>query len=85
MFYYGENSRKPRGEWRPEVHDSDGLVIHDEATGEWLWRPLVKPEKLRLSYHDVERLAGFGLMQRDQHFRSYEDSEARYESRPSAW
>lgn len=85
MFYYGENSRKPRGQWRPEVHDSDGLLIHDKATGEWLWRPLVNPEKLSLSYHNVERLAGFGLMQRDQHFKSYEDSEAFYESRPSAW
>lgn len=85
MFYYGENSVKPQGQWRPEVHDSDGLVIHDRATGEWLWRPLDNPEKLRLSYHSVERLAGFGLMQRDQHFKSYEDNEARYESRPSAW
>ncbi|WP_138441594.1 glucan biosynthesis protein G [Marinobacter alexandrii] len=85
MFYYGENSLKPRGQWRPEVHDSDGLVIHDQATGEWLWRPLVNPEKLRLSYHTVERLAGFGLMQRDQQFNSYEDNEARYENRPSGW
>ncbi|HTN34115.1 MAG TPA: glucan biosynthesis protein G [Marinobacter sp.] len=85
MFYYGENSLKPLGEWRPEVHDSDGLLIHDGATGEWLWRPLENPKKLRLSYHQVQNLQGFGLMQRDQSFQSYEDNKLRYERRPSTW
>ncbi len=85
MFFYAENAAKPMGQWRPEVHDSDGLLIHDRGSGEWLWRPLVNPGKLQLSYHQVAELGGFGLMQRDRVFQSYEDPEARYDRRPSAW
>ncbi|MDK9557649.1 glucan biosynthesis protein G [Marinobacter sp. M216] len=85
MFFYGENSLKPLGQWRPEVHDSDGLLVHDVETGEWLWRPLLNPKKLRMSYHQVGDLEGFGLMQRDQQFESYEDVGYRYDVRPSAW
>lgn len=85
MFYYGENTDRPDGEWRPQVHDSDGLLIHDQGAGEWLWRPLVNPSRLRLSYLQVNRLVGFGLMQRDTDFHQFEDTEARYDQRPSAW
>ncbi len=85
MFFYAENSARPMGQWRPEVHDSDGLLIHDRASKEWVWRPLVNPRKLQLSYHQVAHLGGFGLMQRDRLFHSYEDPEARYDRRPSAW
>jgi glucans biosynthesis protein len=85
MFFYGENSLRPFGEWRPEVHDSDGLLVHDGGTGEWLWRPLENPKKLKLSFHQVQKLQGFGLIQRDQSFRSYEDNKLKYEKRPSAW
>ncbi|KMQ74647.1 glucan biosynthesis protein G [Marinobacter subterrani] len=85
MFYYGDNTIRPRGEWRPQVHDSDGLLVHDGASGEWLWRPLLNPSQLQLSFHQVKQLAGFGLVQRDQKFHQFEDSEARYDLRPSAW
>jgi glucans biosynthesis protein len=33
----------------------------------------------------MRELRGFGLMQRDRNFYDYEDAEARYELRPSAW
>lgn len=85
MFYYGENTIRPVGEWRPQVHDSDGLLVHDGASGEWLWRPLINPSKLRMSYLQTDNVRGFGLLQRDTDFASYEDSEARYDNRPSAW
>lgn len=85
MFYYGENTQRPAGEWRPQVHDSDGLLIHDLANDEWLWRPLLNPSRLNLSYMQVSRLGGFGLIQRDNRFHQFEDAEARYEQRPSAW
>ncbi|OWL90900.1 glucan biosynthesis protein [Halopseudomonas aestusnigri] len=85
MFYYGENSIRPRGEWRPEVHDSDGLLIHDGGTGEWFWRPLRNPSTLRMDYFSVQNLRGFGLLQRDTDFRSYQDPEAIYDGRPSSW
>lgn len=85
MFYYGENTLKPHGEWRPEVHDSDGLLIHDGASDEWLWRPLLNPASLTTDYFATDNVRGFGLMQRDVSFTQYMDKEARYDTRPSAW
>jgi len=85
MFFYGENTARPAGEWRPEVHDSDGLLLQDKASGEWLWRPLLNPVNLEMDWFATEDIAGFGLLQRDAEFASYHDLGARYERRPSAW
>lgn len=83
MFLFGEN--QPRAtDFRPEVHDSDGLMMVTD-TGEWLWRPLQNPKALSVSSFAMRQPRGFGLMQRDRRFASYEDIEARYEHRPSAW
>lgn len=85
MFFYGENSLpSSRMDWRPEVHDSDGLLVH-LAGGEWLWRPLQNLRVLQLSSFEAPDVQGFGLMQRDRDFHSYEDLEARYEQRPCLW
>lgn len=85
MFYYGENTARPAGEWRSEVHDSDGLLVNDGASGEWLWRPLLNPVNLEMDWFKADQLAGFGLLQRDAAFANYHDLGARYERRPSAW
>lgn len=83
MFQHGEN--QPRvDDFRPEVHDSDGLAIAT-GTGEWLWRPLQNPARPLVTSFVLRSPKGFGLMQRDRAFTSYEDTEARYERRPSAW
>ncbi|APZ44535.1 glucan biosynthesis protein G [Acidihalobacter ferrooxydans] len=84
MFFYGANTPRPAGEWRPQVHDSDGLLIHN-GTGEWLWRPLINPRALKLDYFDTNNVRGFGLLQRVTAFGQYEDAYALYQSRPSAW
>lgn len=83
MFFFGENQPQP-GDFRPEVHDSDGLMMAT-AEGEWLWRPLQNPASPLVTSFAMKGLKGFGLMQRDRAFGSYEDTEARYELRPSAW
>lgn len=83
MFLSGEN-QPLAGHFRPEVHDSDGLSIQG-ADGEWLWRPLLNPAQPLTNSFSLRGLKGFGLMQRDRSFSSYEDPEARYELRPSAW
>ena len=83
MFFFGENQPRP-GDFRPEVHDSDGLMMAT-GDGEWLWRPLQNPASPLVSSFSMNSLKGFGLMQRDRTFKSYEDTEARYELRPSAW
>jgi glucans biosynthesis protein len=83
MFFSGENQPQP-GDFRPEVHDSDGLMV-ESGTGEWLWRPLSNPKRILTTSFAMPSLKGFGLMQRDRSYGSYEDDEARYELRPSAW
>jgi periplasmic glucans biosynthesis protein len=83
MFLHGENA--PRAEdWRPEVHDSDGLLLHD-GTGEWLWRPLRNPRAACVSAFRAASPRGFGLLQRDRAFDHYQDVEAAYHARPGAW
>ena len=84
MFLYGENTPRPLGQWRPEVHDSDGLMIHG-GTGEWLWRPLNNPRAAEKYSFTVDNVQGFGLLQRDRRFDAYEDSDASRERLPSAW
>ena len=84
MFYYGANTPRPVDQWRPAVHDSQGLLIHS-GTGEWLWRPLINPLSLQMDYVSTNSPQGFGLMQRTTRFNAYEDDGARYDNRPSAW
>jgi glucans biosynthesis protein len=83
MFAFGEN-QPGRDDYRPEVHDSDGLSIQS-ADGEWIWRPLVNPRRLLVTSFSTTNPRGFGLMQRDRTPSSYEDPEALYERRPSTW
>jgi periplasmic glucans biosynthesis protein len=84
MFFFGENQRPPYDDYRPEVHDSDGLQVRT-GSGEWIWRPLVNPKRLLVTSFATTDPAGFGLMQRDRDFQHYEDTEVRHELRPSAW
>ncbi len=85
MFFYGENSGfKGDGDFRPEVHDSDGLLVSSRS-GEWIWHPLVNPQRLLINAFGGGQPAGFGIMQRDGAFDHYQDLEARYERRPSVW
>jgi glucans biosynthesis protein len=85
MFFFGENTpRPPARDYRPEVHDSDILLIHS-GTGEWITRPLVNPKRLLVTSFAMTNPLGFGLMQRDRLFDNYQDLEARYELRPSAF
>lgn len=84
MFTFGENQRSAVEDYRPEVHDSDGLLVNT-GSNEWIWRPLSNPRRLLVTSFSTTNPKGFGLMQRDRQFGSYEDLEARYELRPSTW
>ncbi|MFP5358230.1 MAG: glucan biosynthesis protein G [Gammaproteobacteria bacterium] len=83
MFLFGENQPARGEDYRPEVHDSDGLLIQTDH--EWLWRPLVNPRRLLITSFAAVNPRGYGLLQRDRRFANYEDLEARYDLRPSAW
>ena len=84
MFFTSQNDRRFSGDFRPELHDSDGLLLHT-GTGEWIWRPLRNPETLEVSAFLDKNLQGFGLLQRDRTFEDYQDLDLAYELRPSYW
>jgi glucans biosynthesis protein len=84
MFLFGANQRAAREDYRPRVHDSDGLSIRAGAR-EWIWRPLVNPKRLLVTSFTLTDPLGFGLMQRERALGQYQDLEARYDLRPSAW
>jgi glucans biosynthesis protein len=84
MFYYGENDRRAVNDWRPEIHDSDGLSMWTGA-GEWIWRPLTNPAQLHFSSFSDDNPRGFGLLQRDRNWDHYQDDGVYYDRRPSLW
>ena len=85
MYWFGPLERGEVDDYRPRVHDSDGLGICT-ATGEWLWRPLANPTRLQVSQFDTGGTCnGFGLVQRTRDPEAFEDLEADYHQRPSAW
>jgi glucans biosynthesis protein len=84
MFLHGENGAGERGDYRPEVHDSDGLLL-SASSGEWLWRPLQNPRDLNVTSFELVSPRGFGLVQRDRDFDHYQDIEARPDLRPSVY
>jgi periplasmic glucans biosynthesis protein len=85
MYLYGENSNGRRfDDFRPEVHDSDGLETQ-LGTGEWAWRPLVNPHALRVNRFMDEHPRGYGLVQRDRDPTHYQDAESYFHLRPSYW
>ena len=84
MFFHGENTARWFNDFRPETHDSDGLLM-SFASGEWLWRPLDNPRTLSISGFQTENPRGFGIVQRDRDFSHYQDLETHAERRPSVW
>lgn len=84
MYLFGANQPSSQLNYRPQLHDSEGLAIHT-GDNEWIWRPLNNPKRLSISSYSVENPRGFGLLQRTRDFGRYEDLDDRYELRPSGW
>jgi periplasmic glucans biosynthesis protein len=84
MFFFGPNDRAEVDDFRPSVHDSDGLAIYN-GKNEELWRPLHNPRDLQISTFADLNPHGFGLMQRQKNFFAYQDIESGFEKRPSLW
>lgn len=83
MFLMGKAGPR-RDDFRPEVHDSDGLSMITGA-GEHIWRPLANPRALSVSSFGDRNPRGFGLLQRERRFDQYQDLVASYATRPSLW
>ncbi|MEO9819862.1 MAG: glucan biosynthesis protein G [Paracoccaceae bacterium] len=84
MFLFDDMDRNRFDDFRPAVHDNDGLLIHNGA-GEVIWRPLANHTTLQLSAFTDENPRGFGLMQRKRDFGDFNDLEANYHKRPGLW
>lgn len=84
MFLHGAAHKRIQGDFRPQVHDSEGLALLN-GRGERLWRPLTNPKKLQTSAFIDKDPKGFGLSQRDRSFGNFQDLEARYGARPTVW
>jgi periplasmic glucans biosynthesis protein len=84
MFMHGGIDRSDTADYRPAVHDSEGLLM-ENGNGEKIWRPLNNPRNLQVSAFMGENPKGFGLIQRHRQFDYYQDLEAKYHLRPSAW
>jgi periplasmic glucans biosynthesis protein len=84
MFLFDETNRGRLDDYRPEVHDSDGLQIAAKS-GEQIFRPLANPIKLQVSTFTTQQPDGFGLVQRSRQQSDFQDFDAQYERRPSAW
>ena len=84
MYWYSERDRILADDWRPEIHDSDGLALRT-GSGERIWRPLNNSPVVRTSSFADVNPKGFGLIQRDRNFDHYQDDGVFYDRRPSAW
>ncbi len=89
MYQFGPRDHRRGGgkrieDWRPAVHDSDGLAMLT-GRGEQVWRPLINPDQVGFSALADQNPRGFGLMQRRRAFDDFKDLQVLYAKRPSAW
>lgn len=84
MYFYGVGGHKPDNQSVPAIHDSNGLLVH-RGDGQWTWRPLENPDKVRTTSFHAKHLHGFGLLQRDRRTSDFLDPEQHYAERPSLW
>ncbi len=83
MYWFSETVKPTAIDWRPEVHDSDGLCLWT-GQGEHIWRPLNNPPRVMVSAFSDDNPKGFGLCQRDRTFDHYLDG-VYYDRRPTLW
>jgi glucans biosynthesis protein len=84
MYWFGSACERKFDDYRPEVHDSDGLLIHLDNDQD-IWRPLVNGPVMRHQIFPANNVRGFGLLQRDRNFDHYQDMFHSYEAAPSVW
>ena len=84
MYFFSPSRRAAINDYRNAVHDNDGLAMYTGGEAR-LWRPLCNPRDLQFSAFIDDNPKGFGLLQRARVFDNFQDAEARYDKRPSAW
>ena len=84
MFWFGKDTERKFDDYRTEVHDSDGLLVH-MGNGEIFWRPLDNPPATRHQVFHAPNIRGYGLLQRERNFGAYQDMFNLYHEVPSVW
>ena len=84
MFWFGKDTEQKFDDYRTEVHDSDGLLVH-MGNGEVFWRPLDNPPATRHQVFQAPNIKGYGLIQRERNFAAYQDMFNLYHQVPSVW
>ncbi|MDU9022395.1 glucan biosynthesis protein D [Pseudomonas corrugata] len=84
MFSCGTVERRMCDTIHPQIHDSDRLAMW-RGNGEWVCRPLNNPATLQFNAFADNNPKGFGLVQTDHSFESYQDTVDWYSKRPSLW
>jgi glucans biosynthesis protein len=84
MYWYSETNARIGDDWRPEIHDSDGLAMWT-GSGERILRPLNNPASVQTNSFFDDNPRGFGLLQRDRNFAHYLDDGVFYDRRASVW
>ena len=84
MFWFGEGSERKFDDYRPAVHDSDGLLVNMD-NGELRWVPLVNPAVMQHQRMPARNIHGFGLLQRERNIANFQDLFNSYQLTPSIW
>lgn len=83
-FLFGPHDRRGADDARAAAYAAGGLQIRNGG-GEAIWRPVRNPETLQISSFVDSGPKGFGLVQRDRSFETFEDDRRRWEAAPSLW
>ncbi len=86
FFWFGDNTQKRFDDYRPEVHNSDGMII-SEGKDTHIWQPLVNyfgKSPMITNFHST-RPNYFGLIQRDRSYEDYLDSKHLYNKKSNLW
>ncbi|WP_342150775.1 glucan biosynthesis protein [Methylorubrum sp. SB2] len=83
-FLFGPHDRRGSDDARAAAYAAGGLQIRNGG-GEAIWRPVRNPETLQISSFVDTGPKGFGLIQRDRGFETFEDDAHSWERAPALW
>ncbi|HJO95264.1 MAG TPA: glucan biosynthesis protein [Victivallales bacterium] len=87
MYWFDEYTNYHFNDYRPQVHNSEGLIISKNKGSDIIWKPLVNYPKHKMNNNDTKTITPdyYGLIQRTRGYNNYMDPLVRYHLNPSAW
>jgi glucans biosynthesis protein len=84
IYLFGGLDRAKTEDVRPAVYEINGLQMLS-GQNEWIWRPVANRDTLQISAFLDKNPRGFGLLQRNRSFYTFQDDDQHWELRPSLW